>query len=833
MFISSPMRLSKYFLVFLILILSTAIFPQQRTTYKILGMAVDGNKSSDANTIIVSTGLKVGDEIQVPGDKTINAIKNLWALNIFSDVQILIDKQLSDGVFLLIKVKEYPRLEKVVIEGNDEIDTDDIEKKISFLRGSILKPQEVAKLIQKINGLYEEEGYYNTEITVKYFNYFTADTLDGEIFVRWRNTTDLAEEYEVEYSETEAKSSNLINKIKERLLLKIEIKDGDEVSIREIAFSNNNAFDDDDLKGAMDETSEAVWWKFLGGGKFDPKNYEKDKELIINYYKKNGYRDAEILSDSLIYSDDKKDLQILMDVYEGPQYKIRNIRWEGNTVYPSFALNERLDFAPGDVYDLEKFEQNLRGNERQDDVSALYLDNGYLTFNLQTKETKIGEDSVDITVRVEERNQFKIGRVDIYGNDKTKEKVVRRELYTIPGDFFNRGLLFRSVQNLANLQYFSAEQLYGPEGITTKLSSDSTVDVGFKVEEKSSDYLNASVGYSGSFGFSGAVGVTLTNFSIAEPFRLGGGQVLSFNWQFGVGSLYRTFTLGFTEPWMFDTPTSVGAELFDTRQQYVYDLRQSGATIRVGRRLKWPDDFFYIQGRFKYQYNNVIEGQNYYTEGVSNQFSVGALISRRNIDNPVFPSAGSSLMLDVELSGGPVLPGDVDYLKIGFTAEWYRRLFNSNRLALYTIANFGYLDELTPRTSIQPFEFFYMGGNGLVIATTALRGYDDRTVGPKDPATGYVIGGRVMAKFGAELRVAVTLEPIPLYLLMFVEAGNVFENFQKTDIFNLRRSVGFGARLLINPIGLIGFDLGYGFDRKMTDGQDPEWLFHFQFGKGF
>jgi len=833
MFISSLMRLPKYFLVFLILILSTAIFPQQRTTYKILGMSVDGNKSSDANTIIVSTGLKVGDEIQVPGDKTINAIKNLWALNIFSDVQILIDKQLSDGVFLLIKVKEYPRLEKVVIEGNDEIDTDDIEKKISFLRGSILKPQEVAKLIQKINGLYEEEGYYNTEITVKYFNYFTADTLDGEIFVRWRNTTDLAEEYEVEYSETEAKSSNLINKIKERLLLKIEIKDGDEVSIREIAFSNNNAFDDDDLKGAMDETSEAVWWKFWGGGKFDPKNYEKDKELIINYYKKNGYRDAEILSDSLIYSDDKKDLQILMDVYEGPQYKIRNIRWEGNTVYPSFALNERLDFAPGDVYDLEKFEQNLRGNERQDDVSALYLDNGYLTFNLQTKETKIGEDSVDITVRVEERNQFKIGRVDIYGNDKTKEKVVRRELYTIPGDFFNRGLLFRSVQNLANLQYFSAEQLYGPEGITTKLSSDSTVDVGFKVEEKSSDYLNASVGYSGSFGFSGAVGVTLTNFSIAEPFRLGGGQVLSFNWQFGVGSLYRTFTLGFTEPWMFDTPTSVGAELFDTRQQYVYDLRQSGATIRVGRRLKWPDDFFYIQGRFKYQYNNVIEGQNYYTEGVSNQFSVGALISRRNIDNPVFPSAGSSLMLDVELSGGPVLPGDVDYLKIGFTAEWYRRLFNSNRLALYTIANFGYLDELTPRTSIQPFEFFYMGGNGLVIATTALRGYDDRTVGPKNPATGYVIGGRVMAKFGAELRVAVTLEPIPLYLLMFVEAGNVFENFQKTDIFNLRRSVGFGARLLINPIGLIGFDLGYGFDRKMTDGQDPEWLFHFQFGKGF
>lgn len=833
MFVSSLIRLSKYCLVFFILIYSTAIFSQQRTTYKILGMSVDGNKSSDANTIIVSTGLKVGDEIQVPGDKTITAIKNLWSLNIFSDVQILIDKQLSDGVFLLIKVQEYPRLEKVIIEGNEEIDTDDIEKKITFLRGSILKPQDVAKLVQRITALYEEEGYFNSEITVKYFNYFTADTLDGDVFVRWRNTVDLAEEYEVEYSSKEAISSNLIDKIKERLLLKLEIKDGDEVGITEIAFNNNSAFDDDDLKSEMEETSEKVWWKFWGGGKFNPKDYKGDKELIVNFYKKNGYIDAEIISDSLIYSEDKKNLKIVIDVYEGPQYKIRNIKWEGNTVYPSYALNERLEFAPGDIYDLEKFEQNLRGNEKQSDVSALYLDNGYLTFNLQTKETKVGEDSVDVTIRVEERNQFKVGRVDIFGNDKTKEKVIRRELYAIPGDFFNRALLFRSVQNLANLQYFNVEQLYGPEGITTKLSSDSTVDIGFKVSEKSSDYLNASVGYSGSFGFSGAVGVTLTNFSLAEPFRLGGGQVLSFNWQFGVGSLYRTFTLGFTEPWMFDTPTSVGAEFFDTRQQYVYDLRQSGATLRVGRRLKWPDDFFYIQGRFRYQYNNVIEGQNYYKEGVSNQFSVGALISRRNIDNPIFPSAGSSLQLDVELSGGPVLPGDVDYLKIGFTAEWYRRLFNSNRVALYTIANVGYLDELTPRTNIQPFEFYYMGGNGLVIATTALRGYDDRTVGPKDPNTGYVIGGRVMAKFGAEFRVAVTLEPIPLYLLMFAEAGNVFESFQKTDIFDLRRSVGFGARLLINPIGLIGFDLGYGFDRRITDGRDPEWLFHFQFGKGF
>lgn len=832
MFISSRMRLFKLFLIILILFSAANIFSQQqRTTYKILGLAVQGNKSADANTIIVSTGLKVGDEIQIPGDKTINAIKNLWALNIFSDVQIVIDKQLSDGVFLLIKVEEYPRIEKVVIEGNDEIDTDDIEKKITFLRGSILKPQEVSKLIQHVNKLYEDDGYFNTKFNTKYYNYFSADTSTDKILVRWRNTKDLADEYESEYSLNENKSSNLISKIKERMLLKLEIEEGEKIVVREISFEGNKAFDAGDLKGEMDKTSEAKWWKFWDGAKFNPTNYEKDKGLILKFYQKNGYRDAEILSDTLVYSNDKKDVKIVMNVYEGSQYKIRNIIWEGNTVYPAYALTERLDFAPGNIYDLEKFEQNLRGNEKQSDVSALYLDNGYLTFNLQTRENKVAEDSIDVTIRVEERNQFRIGKVDILGNDKTKEKVIRRELYTVPGDYFNRGLLFRSVQNLANLQFFNVEKLYGPDGISTKLSSDSTVDVGFNVEEKSSDYLNASVGYSGSFGFSGAVGVTLTNFSIAEPFSLGGGQVLSFNWQFGVGSLYRTFTLGFTEPWLFDTPTSVGAEVFDTRQQYVYDLRQSGLTIRVGRRLKWPDDFFYVQGRIKYQYNNVIQGQNFYKEGKTNQFTLGALITRKNIDNPIFPSTGSSLALDAELSGGP-LPGDVDYLKIGFTAEWYRRLFNSNRITLYTIADLGYIDEIVPGTNIQPFEFYYMGGNGLVIATTSLRGYDDRTVGPIN-ASGNVIGGRVMAKIGAELRLAVTLEPIPLYLLTFAEAGNVFESFQKTDIFDLRRSVGFGARILINPIGLIGFDLGYGFDRKNVDGKDPSWLFHFQFGKGF
>jgi outer membrane protein insertion porin family len=828
--------LQKSFKIFLVLLLfscfTSTILAQQTVTYKVLGISVSGNKSADAATIILNSGLNVGEEIQIPGDQTLNAIRQLWSLNIFADVDIIIDREIAEGIFLLIKVEEYPRLERVIINGNDAIDTDDIEQKITFLRGSILKPQEISKLKRKILTLYEEEGFLNAKVDIDRYVYFTADTVDDDITVIWRNEKDLSDELPVEYLSGERTYSNLIGRIKDRVVLKLTIVEGDVVVVRKITVVGNTAFEDDDITSAMDETGESVWWQFWSGADFNPTAFEKDKQLILDYYRSEGYRDAEILKDSLYYYNDNKDLEIILRVHEGPQYKVRNIIWEGNTVYPDQILTQRLEFTKGDIYDFQKFQMNLRGNEQQSDVSALYLDNGYLTFNLEPEEVRVAEDSVDLIIRVEERKQFKISRVNISGNNKTKDKVVRRELYTIPGDYFNRGLLFRSVQQLANLQYFSAEKLYGPQGIGTQIETDSTVAVTFNVEEKSSDYLNASVGYSGSFGFSGAIGVTLTNFSIAEPFSMGGGQVLNFNWQFGVGNVYRTFTIGFTEPWFNDTPTSVGIDLFDTRQQYVYDLRQLGGTLRVGRRLKWPDDFFYLQTFFRFQHNNVLQGQNYYREGLTNQFTLGATLSRRNIDNPIFPSTGSIFSISAEISGGPFLPGDVDYLKSGFKAEWYKRMFNSNKLVFYTSTEFGYIDEIVLGTPIQPFELFFMGGNGLVIATVPLRGYDDRSVGPRN-RFGQIIGGKVMAKFGAEIRFAVTLEPIPLYILTFAEAGNVFENFEKTDIFNLARSVGFGARILINPIGLIGFDLGYGFDRWEVQRQQPEWLFHFQFGRGF
>ena len=819
-------------IIFLLLLFSFSLAAQTAPkTYKILGISVEGNTSADARTIVANSGLKIGEEIQIPGDQTIGAIKQLWSLNIFSNVEVLIEKELTDGAFLLIKVEEFPRIEKAVVEGNDEISTSKLEEKINFIRGQILKTYEVQKVKLKIMKLYEEDGYFNAQITPKFFQFFQADTSDDKIVTHWRNKKDLSEEYKLEFDKDDKTYTNLIEKIKDRVLLKYDIVENDVTKVRKITFTGNNELSESDLKGAFKETEESKWWKFWSSAKFDKNKYEEDKKLLQKHYLKNGYRDAEVISDSLVYSNDKKDLEIILNVSEGPKYKVRNITWEGNTIYTAEALNERLGFQKGDVFDYELFNQNLRGNEKQTDVAALYLDNGYLTFNMKTDETKVAADSIDINIQVSERNQFKIGKVEIYGNDKTKDKVIRRELYTIPGDYFNRAYMFRSLQQLANLQFFNVEKLY-QEGVDYQLANDSTVDVAFKVEEKSSDYLNASVGYSGSFGFSGSVGITLTNFSMAEPFQLGGGQVLSFNWQFGVGNLYRTFSLGFTEPWLYDTPTLVGFDFFDTRQQYIYDLRQSGASVRVGRRLKWPDDYFYTQGTFRYQSNNVINGGSYYREGKTQQFTLGASISRKNVDNPIFPSIGSSVGLDAEISGGPFLPGDVDYYKINFKAEWYKRLFGTSRFVLFSSADLGYLEELKKGTPIQPFEYFYMGGNGLIIATTPLRGYEDRSIGPINK-TGEVYGGKVSLRYTAELRFAVALEPIPLYLLTFAEAGNVFASIDAAQAFDLRRSVGVGARIMINPIGLIGFDLGYGFDRKAVDGKDPSWVFHFQFGKGF
>ena len=827
-----PSKSLLYSLILILFFTSTIFSQVGRVNYKILGITVVGNTTSDPATIIANSGLKVGDEIEIPGDQTLNAIKRLWKLGLFtSDIKIEIEKKVGTGAFIVIRVNEHPRIEKYIFKGSDQLDEEDLDKAVSFVSGQILKPQAIYKTVREMKRLYIEEGLMNAKIETSIFAFAKADTTDyDEITVTWRNKDDSSETEEIVYDFDPDSRRDVIKRIKKRLLLIYSIEEGEEVDVVKITFKNNTEFESMDLKAELEETSEPVWWKFWSDNTFNKENYKIDKEILKSFYNSEGYRDFEVLSDSLVYNDDMTEVEIVIDLYEGPQIVVRDIIWEGNTVYNDAILNARLDFKKGDVFNLDRFNQNLRFNEKQTDVSSVYQDNGYLGFNLQTKEERVAEDSIDIHIIIKESQRFKIGEVNIDGNSKTKDKVIRRELYTIPGDYFSRSAIFTSLQQLANLKYFNVEGLY-TNGIDYKPVNDSTVNLVYSVEERSSDYLNASVGYSGSYGFSGSIGVTLTNFDIIHPFSLGGGQILNFNWQFGVGSYYQTFNIGFTEPWFMDTPTMVGFDIFDTRQRYYYDLQQTGMTFRVGRRLRWPDKFFYIQGRLKYQYNNIQDGGNYYEEGEYNQFTLGATITRTDIDNPIFPSRGSKISLNAEISGGPFLPGEVDYFKAQFKTDFYRRLFNSNRLVFYAGVEMGYLEELTDDTHVNPFEYFFMGGNGLVIATTPLRGYDDRTVGPRE--NGVIIGGSVMSRYVVELRAALTLDPMPIYFIAFAEAGNVYKDLRNADFYDLRKSAGIGARILINPIGLIGFDYGYGFDRPEVDGLDPQWVFHFQFGQGF
>ena len=763
---------------------------QRPEVYKILGISVEGQHWADPAAVIANTGLKVGDELTIPSEQTKTAIQRLVNLRLFSDVQILIENKVQDGVYLLLRVKENTRLDRVEIVGNDELSEDEVNKKIALVKGQIITPQDLSAVVRTLKKQYDTDGYLNA-------------TIKPEL---------------VSLSDTQTSRS----------VLKLTIEEGPKVKVDYIRFHGNKAYDDGDLKGEMKETSERTWWKIFATNKFDRKKYSEDKDLIVNFYRKNGYRDAEILVDSISYDRQKRYMTIDLYMFEGEQFKVRNIAWEGNTVYPTEVLAQRLGFKSGDIYDKERFDKNLRRNDEESDVTSLYSDNGYLWFQANVDETRVAKDSLDIRISLQERNQFRIGKVNIVGNTKTYEKVIRRSLLTKPGDFFSRQLIIRSVRELAQLNYFNPEKVR-PD---VRPVDDKTVDLEYAVEEKSSDTFNMSVGYSGAFGFNGGLGLTFNNFSLTEPLRGGAGQVLTFDWQFGVSSLYRTFSLGFQEPWMFDTPTLFGANVFDTKQSYYYDLQYTGLSVRIGRRFRWPDYYFRGDWTVTYQRNryNPISSTDaeFFQTGESFQTRLTQVISRNSTDSPIFPTSGSNFSLTSEFSTGSA--GAAYFHKEVLNADWYVPLFGSQKFTVVSLNQMGFLFPLEENTFIPAQDRFFMGGTGLgQFYITPLRGYEDRSVGPFNGRS----GGHAMLKHSVELRYALSINPIPIYVLGFAEAGNVWLETNQVDPSDLRRSVGLGVRLMVNPIGLLGFDYAFGFDPAVRGAESPGWKFHIQFGRGF
>lgn len=759
--------------------------------YVIAGVTVEGNTFADTETIINLSGLQVGQQITIPGlTKMQLALKNLWERKQFSDIEILIDRFTPVGIFLIIRVKEFPRLSQIEIIGSDKVRKDDINKAIAKNRGDVLTPYDEYLAKQNIKKLYKEEDLFFAKIETQLI------------------PTDTAHYF--------------------KLIVKIE--EGVEFTVYSIDFNGNKYFDDGDLRSEFEETHEKVWWKIWRSSKFNSTEYETDKKLLVDFYKKNGYIDAEIIKDTIIYDVEKERVYINIDLNEGSKFFIRNISFTGNTVYPESKLLSNLDFKKGDVYDIERFTKNLNGNEEQSDVSSLYMDNGFLKASIQKEENRVSKDSIDLVIRVFENDRVSIRKIEIVGNTKTMDKVIRRELYTRPGDYFDRSAVIRSIRALGALNYFNPEAMQQPDIKPVGDQRDfSAVDITYKVEERSTDMFNASIGFAGSYGLTGSVGFTMNNFSIKEPLYGGAGQILNFNAEFGQSNRYQSFSLGFTEPWLFNKPTTVGFNLFYSWINYYYNLRRAGGTINFGRRFRWPDDYFRGDWSIRLQ-ENLVEGDAgyYYRTGLNTEITVSQAFSRISYDSPFFPTSGSKFSLTTSFAMGALGLGSTDYFKNQLIYEIATPLYqvdNINRVVFFLSTNIGYITGFESDTALSPVELYYMGGNGLSgLGVTPLRGYTDRAIGP-------TYGGRVLSKYTAELRFAVSLNPMPIYIYGFAEAGNVWSAIKNVDPFNLKRSAGVGVQLLLNPIGIIGFSYGYGFDKDDENGEIPGWQFLFHLGQ--
>ncbi|MCX7937101.1 MAG: outer membrane protein assembly factor BamA [Chlorobi bacterium] len=755
---------------------------------RVAGVSVEGNRFVDAATILAIAQIRVGDRLDPRSDVLQQAIRNLWLRRQFADVKIVVDKVTSLGVFLKIIVREVPRYNAVEIRGNKEISLEKIRDAVGKTTGELLPYHEVALIRNKILRLYEKEGLLFADVQV--------DTVT-------------------------AKQPGYVDLI-------VTITEGDEYKVRSVSFVGARAFTQDDLLSALEENKPKQWWQFWRSATFDRKKfYEKDVPAILRYYHSRGYIDADTINTEFIIDRESKAVDIAITLQEGNRYYLRSVRFDGNTVFPSELLERRLGVELGSPVDMDRIEKNINGNEDQTEIRALYLDNGYLEATVLYEFRRAASDSVDLFVHIYERDRFTIRRVDIVGNTKTQDRVIRRELFTRPGDYFNRAAIIRSVKGLGVLNFFNPEKLRPDVRRVPGVSS--AVDLIYQVEERSTDVLNASIGYAGQFGLTGSIGIAFNNFDISNPLLGGAGQVFSFQWDFGQGNRFQTFSLSFAEPWLWGQPTSVGFNVYDTRYFWNIEGRRTGGTINIGRRFRFPDDFF--RGDWSVTYQRQVE----YTQTLEptrtfDEISIMQTISRISFDNLIFPSSGSRFRWTLQASLGAIGIGSSDFLKNEVQIEFVNPLLQIegfDRLVLYLNTEFGNVGRLGSRPNgvIPLIQYYAMGGNGIAgINVVPLRGYTDRSVG--------VPGNNNLSYFRqtAELRFALSLNPMPIYVLAFAEAGNAWPKLREADLFSLKRSAGVGMRILLNPIGLIGFDYAYGFDIDNVTGKRGGWNFHIQFG---
>ena len=784
------------------------------------GIEVKGIFYSDPNAIKSVAGLKVGQIIKVPGPDITRAMRNLWKLRLFDQVEITQDKRIGDIIFLTIHLTEQARLAGWSFRGIPQTTHDDLNEILTpfLIKGQVASTANQINAKNAIQKYYVEKGYLDVAVDVRV--------------------------------EEAGERSNTVN-------LVFDISPNEKIKIEKITCDGCNEISEAELRKYLKETKAKS--HLLKKSKFVKADYEADKQLVIQKYRNQGYRDAYIIGDSLWRNEDGL-MELVVKVYEGERYYFGDISWKGNTVHNNEQLSRILGIRPGEIYNEELLESRLRFSIDGRDVTSLYMDDGYLFFNVEPTEIAVNDNHIDLEMRIFEGPQATIDEVIIKGNTRTHEHVIRRELRTQPGQKFSRSDIIRSQRQVIALGYFNPENL----NIQTPVDqANGTVDIIYEVEERPSDQLELSAGW-GGFGRSkiiGTLGVTFNNFSLRNlfnkeawsPLPQGDGQRLSLRIQTN-GDFFQSYNFSLTEPWLGGKrPNSftVGGVITKVDQSYYPQggkLDISRAFVGLGSRLKWPDDNFISNTQLNIEF---IELDNYatgdfvdkfgqpITDGLYKNFSIQQTIARTTINDPTFPRSGSLVSLSVQftlpytgLFGRTYDMNDpqstyeyVEYHKWDINAEWYTPIVG--KLTLRTAAKLGYLGFYNDDIGAPPFERYEVGGDGLSTQQFGITGKDIislRGYELDDLQANQSGGATIFNKFTLELRYPLSLNPSStIFATAFLTSGNAWKRFQDYNPFNQLRAAGVGLRAYLPMFGLLGFDYAFGFDNQALLNSGAKW----------
>jgi outer membrane protein insertion porin family len=843
--------------------------------YTIAGIKITGTKYLDESLLTSISGLTVGDKVTIPGgDNFSKAILNLWKQNLFADIAIYFTRLVGNSVYIEINVTERPRLANFYFKGPGvkKGDGEDLTTKTGLIKGRVVTENMKRSAIQAIRKYYAEKGYQDAHVR-------TTEARDPAVQNSEILTFFIDKGPKVRIDQIDFFGNQAVREAK----LKKELKDTKELS-RLTLFppSNQTPYGPHDsvtLKEYLNNwgflsfhaTKEFMdpyfRFKMFSSAKFNQAKYDEDKQHVVEYYNSQGYRDANIVKDTTYIDTSrfgKGHMNIVIQVDEGSKYYFGNISWKGNTKYSDSVLSLILGIHKGDVYNLDILNKKLGKQMTAEggDISALYQDDGYLFFHIDPVETAVYNDTIDFEIRMVEGPQATIKNVTIAGNDKTNEYVIRRELFTIPGDKFSRQDIVRTTRQIANLGFFNQEKIQ--PGIEPN-PDDGTVNINWTVEEKSGNQLELSAGWGGGIGLTGTVGITFANFSIKnifhkdawQPLPEGDGQKLSLRVQSN-GKAYQSYNFSFTEPWLggkkrnsltvslYRSIFRTGGYNFHTSTYAFSDsnsLKNFGVTLALGKQLKWPDDFFTLTTSVNYtQYdlNNYSLFTAAFRNGFSTNFSFKVALSRYNLDQPIYPRNGSSQLLSLQftppysLIDRGITQADSyklpEYHKWRFTSDWYLPIGDAmgadktRQFVLKVSAKYGFMGRYNAGLNFSPFERFQVGDAGLT-NNFGLLGYDiisqrgypvyqnsNPKVNPDaQQATQFFT---MFNKYTLELRYPFTTNPSStIYGLAFFEAANGWYDYKDYNPFQLRRSTGLGMRFFLPMFGLLGFDYGIGLDR--------------------